>query len=42
LGRHCPVRLSFNPRARAGRDAAQLMHEVRLYRFNPRARAGRD
>ena len=33
---------SFNPRARAGRDANGSIPKVACTRFNPRARAGRD
>jgi len=35
-------RTSFNPRARAGRDANPLKTLARPAGFNPRARAGRD
>ncbi len=33
---------SFNPRARAGRDAAEALAAFAASCFNPRARAGRD
>ena len=38
LGDH----VSFNPRARMGRDETQLNAMIRALRFNPRARMGRD
>ncbi len=34
--------VSFNPRARAGRDPRTTMEEQSIKGFNPRARAGRD
>ena len=34
--------LSFNPRARMGRDAYTIYSTHRHTRFNPRARMGRD
>jgi len=34
--------LSFNPRARVGRDKSFVIHFHPPYGFNPRARVGRD
>ncbi len=36
------VLISFNPRARVGRDEVDLMNHTRHIGFNPRARVGRD
>ena len=34
--------LSFNPRARDGRDCSSLQRQLHVISFNPRARDGRD
>ncbi len=34
--------MSFNPRARVGRDEKLQLYIKRFMRFNPRARVGRD
>ena len=34
--------ISFNPRAREGRDTCLVALQICRYRFNPRAREGRD
>jgi len=34
--------MSFNPRARKGRDVLQFAPKKRIAGFNPRARKGRD
>ena len=39
---NAPMRKSFNPRARAGRDVAGYAMAAAQSGFNPRARAGRD
>ena len=41
-GHHIRHVLSFNPRAREGRDEGRAKKWVANYRFNPRAREGRD